>query len=109
MKITMLLDQDGSGKVWDDVMSQRAIPDVGSCTMVTKAKGTEQGRAIVSLVLPVVLPDGRVAGHEVTFTAREFVSMAAAVSGCHPGAGSREVQRRRVRCSCSGAGVFGIM
>lgn len=90
--IIIKLDEDGTGKNYDDAVAMKEIPKLGTTIFVSKSNATQSGRPIVALIIPVEMPDGTVGAFSAHYTAREFVMMAAALEACHPGCGDRDTE-----------------
>ena len=82
IKLILMLD-DGTGKMYDDVLAAVAIPQASPMTIVTKDKGTKKGRPCVLITFDVLLPNNKIMHVQATTTARLFITAASAIQARH--------------------------
>ena len=82
-QLKLILDQDGSGEDFDRLL-KNTFTTTGNPAIITKAKGTEKGKAAVMITFPIAIGAGIAGRACVVMTARELVRAAEAVAAVHP-------------------------
>lgn len=84
--IRAIVDQDGNGRIFNDVlaqMKQQGVQDIGDLTIITKKNGTESGRPVAMITFTAVI-EGKPQLVQTVTTLRLLMSTLEILKRHHP-------------------------